>query len=68
MPLYTYMCKDCGEKFDLLVGVNAQKTEIKCKKCESKNVQKLMGGFSVGSSGRNSSAGPTCSTGSCPLG
>ena len=41
MPIYTYVCKDCNEKFDLLVGVMSEKTEIKCKKCNSKNIKRV---------------------------
>ena len=29
MPIYTYICNECGEKFDLLVGVTAQQEELK---------------------------------------
>ena len=29
MPIYNYICKDCDEKFDLLVGVTAEKEELK---------------------------------------
>ena len=70
MPIFTYICKDCGEKFDLLVGVTAEKAEFKCKKCKSKNITKTLTSFSVGgSSGSNSeSSGPSCPTGTCPTG
>ena len=64
MPVYTYICKDCGEKFDLLVGVTAEKVEIKCKKCNSKNIEKILSAFSVGGSG---ASGSSCPTGTCPM-
>ena len=60
MPIYTYVCKDCGEKFDLIIGVNAEKVQLKCVKCASKNIEKTFSAFSVGN------AGGSCSTGSCP--
>ncbi len=68
MPIYTYLCKKCGNKFDLLIGVNAEKTKLECPKCKSKSIDKLMGTFSVGdsSSSKLSSSGPSCSTGTCP--
>lgn len=28
MPIYTYACKDCGEKFDLLIGVTSERVEL----------------------------------------
>ncbi len=64
MPIYTYMCKDCKEKFELLVGMTHEKTELKCEKCGSKNIERTFGAFSVGKG--NSSAGPSCPTGTCP--
>ncbi|MBL7197414.1 MAG: zinc ribbon domain-containing protein [Candidatus Omnitrophica bacterium] len=68
MPVYTYLCKDCGEKFDLLVGVTSEKAEFKCKKCNSKNIEKRFGAFSVGNpAGKSSSSGPSCPTGTCNL-
>ena len=68
MPIYTYACKDCGEKFDLLIGMTSEKTELKCKKCNSKNIQKTLSLFSVGNRGGKSAfSGPSCPTGTCNL-
>ena len=66
MPIYAYECKNCGEKFDLLIGVTSEKTELKCKKCNSKNIQKTISSFSVGN--KSSFSGPSCPTGTCPTG
>lgn len=66
MPVYTYICKDCGEKFDLLMGVTSEKPELKCKKCNSENIERLLSAFSVGGSRDESSSGPSCPTGTCP--
>ncbi|MBN3038237.1 MAG: zinc ribbon domain-containing protein [Candidatus Omnitrophica bacterium] len=69
MPIYGYLCKSCGEKFDLLIGVSSEKTELKCKKCGSKDIQRTLGSFSVRSSaGKAGSSGSSCPTGTCPLG
>ena len=67
MPIYSYECKDCGAKFDMLVGVGAGEEELKCKKCKSKNVQKILATFNTGS-GNGSSSAPVCPTGTCNLG
>ena len=68
MPVYTYVCEKCGEKFDLLVGITSEKVELKCEKCGSKNIKKIFGSFSVGSSkGKFNSSGGTCPTGTCNL-
>ena len=69
MPIYAYICNECGEKLDLLVGVTAQKEELKCKKRNSKNIKKSLGTFSVsGGSGKASGFDSSCPTGTCPLG
>ena len=67
MPIYSYVCKDCGNKFDLLVGVNSEKVSLKCSKCKSKNIHKMMGTFSVGeANSKFNSSCPSCSTDICP--
>jgi len=67
MPLYAYICKDCGGKFDLLIGMTSKKTELECTKCGSKNIEKIFGAFAVRSSGnKSSSSGSDCPTGTCP--
>jgi putative FmdB family regulatory protein len=69
VPIYTYVCKDCSEKFDLLVGVTLQQDELKCKKCGSKSIQKALGSFSVRNPGGEiNSSGPSCPSGTCPTG
>ena len=65
MPIYTYVCKKCGQKFDSLVRIRAGKEEIKCKKCGSENVQKTFASFNVGTG--NSSSPGFCPTGTCNL-
>ena len=67
MPIFTYRCKDCGAKFDLLVGVVAEQEEMKCKKCSSKNIEKTFATFGVGSSSSSSSSSSSCPTGTCSL-
>jgi putative FmdB family regulatory protein len=68
MPIYTYVCNDCGEKFDLLIiGRTAEKTKLECEKCHSKNIKKVFSTFSIGSSkGKSSSSESSCPTGTCP--
>ncbi len=67
MPIFTYICKHCGAKFDLLVGIVAEQEEMKCKKCSSKNIEKTFATFEVGKSSGSSSSSSSCPTGTCPL-
>ena len=69
MPIYSYVCGKCGAKFELLVGVSSEKTELKCEKCGSKNIEKIFSAFSVaGPNPASGSSGASCPTGTCPLG
>ena len=66
MPIYSYHCNDCGNRFDLLVGVTADSKEKKCTECGSKNIEKTLSSFSfrMGPSSTGSPSG-SCSTGGC---
>ena len=69
MPVYSYICKDCNSKFDLLIGMTSKEEEKVCKKCGSKNIDKTITPFGVStSSGKSDSgpSGPSCPTGTCP--
>ena len=66
MPLYTYICKECGETFELLVGVTSEKKKPECKTCKSRNIERIIGKFSVGKS--QGGSGSSCPSGTCPLG
>lgn len=69
MPVYSYICKECNEKFDLFIGVSSKDDELVCKKCGSKNIQRVFSSFSVGSSSnKDSGSDSSCPTGTCPLG
>jgi putative FmdB family regulatory protein len=65
MPIYTYECKDCGRKFEVLAGVGEGDEEVRCDKCKSTNVERTFSAFNIGSGGRSSSP-PICPTGTCP--
>ena len=42
MPLYEYRCNKCGRRFSLLVGVTAEKAELRCPRCGSRQATKLI--------------------------
>ena len=70
MPIYTYLCKDCNKKFDLLILKSSD--PIVCPNCNSSNLEKLISGFSIlgskDSSLEGSDSGSKCSScsgGSC---
>jgi len=73
MPLYEYLCSDCGVKFDALRPMKDADAPINCKGCTSVNTKRALSVFFTSSEGReitptNSGsgcagcAGGTCST------
>lgn len=69
MPIYNYVCEECGNNFELLEGMTARSAARKCPSCGSGRIQKTFSSFSVGSAsgGNDFSAGASCPTGTCGL-
>jgi len=69
MPIFEYICEQCGHEFELLVF---RSDEPKCATCGASNLRKKMSsfGFSSGeksesSSGSNGSSCGSCSSSNC---
>ena len=63
MPIYEYVCDECGEHYERLV-MNGN-TSISCPKCSSgKHTLQLLV-FAAHGNGSKSSAGPSSSGGGC---
>jgi putative FmdB family regulatory protein len=41
MPIYPYLCKDCGERFDIL-SRTFDVGEVSCKQCKSLNTERQL--------------------------
>jgi putative FmdB family regulatory protein len=72
MPIYEYICDNCGERYERIVM--SQKQTIACPKCESKKHTIQLSVFvapangskpSNGSSSAPSSGGGCCGGGGC---
>jgi putative FmdB family regulatory protein len=64
MPIYEYLCDDCGERYERIVM--SKSTKVTCPKCESgkKTVQlSVFAAPANGSKSSNSSGGPAPSGG-----
>ncbi len=49
MPLFEFVCKKCGLKFEQMVfSINEE--EIECPDCKSKEIEKQFSTFSAGNS------------------
>jgi putative FmdB family regulatory protein len=47
MPLYEYVCKKCGEKFDQFVSFLDPEKTIVCPSCGAKEVEKQFSLFGI---------------------
>ncbi|MBE6381339.1 MAG: zinc ribbon domain-containing protein [Lentisphaerae bacterium] len=61
MPIYEYICRDCGLAFEKLVPRAG--TAVECEKCGSANVEKQ---FSLFAAATSSPAGGCEAADSCP--
>ena len=57
MPLYEFICRDCGAEFESLVLKASESAEVKCPACNSKKLEEKFSSFaSVSSSGVSAAA------------
>lgn len=65
MPIYEYVCDDCGEHYERIVF--NQKTEVICPKCDSGKHTIQLSVFAAPASGTKASSGgsPAPSGGCC---
>ncbi len=66
MPIYEYICSDCGRRFEVTHLTRESYENLNCPACESVSVGRALSTFSVSVSS-NVAAPPRCEmTGSCP--
>lgn len=69
MPIYEYICDDCGKKFDALRSIKESDAPIACKYCFSPKTHRALSVFYASCDGRSvthSEGGcGNCSGGSC---
>ncbi|HIE35869.1 MAG TPA: zinc ribbon domain-containing protein [Candidatus Omnitrophica bacterium] len=64
MPIYTYFCKKCDRKFDLLI--KNSKDIPQCPDYKNKDLEKLFSPFAIYSQGRSTSSKcSSCSAKNC---
>jgi putative FmdB family regulatory protein len=69
MPIYEFVCTDCGHPFEQLVLSSSKVAEVICPICKSQNVTKKISTVASRLTGSNSysfsdSSGSSCNTGS----
>ncbi len=70
MPIYEYVCTDCGKRFEVLRSIKDADTPIPCRTCKSDHTQRAMSVFFAQSgtkivAGGNGGGCAGCSSGSC---
>ncbi len=68
MPIYEFHCIDCGHVFELLkLKKESEKLEMKCPKCSSPEVERVLSAISVvkSGSGKTTCTAKSCGSGSC---
>jgi putative FmdB family regulatory protein len=63
MPIYEYVCNDCGERYEQIVMSKTQ--AIACPKCASKKHTLQLSVFAAPANGGRASADSSPSAGSC---
>ena len=69
MPIYEYVCLECGERFEKMRPMKDADAPLPCSKCESDHLSRLLSLFNAQSGGRVVAGGnascSSCSSGSC---
>ncbi len=70
MPLYEYVCQECGSHFDALRSMREADTPIPCQKCQSMKTTRQLSVFFANSgsravAGTNGGGCGNCGGGSC---
>ena len=65
MPVYDYKCRKCGAVFEKFLRTLSAAGSVKCEKCGSAKVEKLVSCCAISSGGKSESAGTSKSSHSC---
>ena len=72
MPIYEFQCADCGTRKEILFRTSDEKIEMKCDKCGSENLQRMLSasnfnlpGGPADSAAKATKSHHSCNGGSC---
>ena len=72
MPIFEYLCQDCGTKFEKLMRHTASNgsgasgaTEVVCPSCGQSHLEQQLSTFSAHAGGSKQEAFPSCPSGMC---
>ena len=56
MPLYEYLCRGCGERFEVLQRLGAAGDDVLCPRCGEARPQRVLSTFAAGGGREGASA------------
>ncbi len=66
MPIFEYLCEDCGTKFEKLIRNGARASDVLCPSCGEKHVEQQLSTFAAHANGSAKEAAlPACPGGMC---
>jgi putative FmdB family regulatory protein len=67
MPIYEYLCDDCGTKFEKLMRSSHASVEVECPACGEAHVSEQLSTFAAHANGsaHGKDAAPSCGSGMC---
>jgi putative FmdB family regulatory protein len=65
MPVYDYKCQKCRKVFEKFLRTFSAADSVKCEKCGSSQVKKLVSCCAISSGGKSESQGSSKSSSSC---
>ena len=60
MPIFEYVCKHCGSRFEKLVLSPSRARQIHCPECTSNAVEKAVSLFGASMSGSSTTSAANC--------
>lgn len=60
MPMFEFVCRDCGERFEELRSARDEGPATECPACGSTSVLKLLSAFATSPSGTGETGSPSC--------
>jgi putative FmdB family regulatory protein len=65
MPIFEYLCEDCGSKFEKLVRQSAEAQGPECPSCGHNHVTTQVSRFAARTNGAAEDSMPGCPSGMC---
>jgi len=68
MPIYEFKCLKCNECFEILFTGSQDTAELKCAKCDCREIERVMSSTNFSVSSGSGGSGTSCQTRSCSSG